>query len=227
MDITQLENLPKRESRKEYLTKKYGDLWNLKKFDHPWHRSDKNDMPWVIADRVIKKFLGKSFDKAFSYYCKLVPKHEQSEFLRDFKPGYRWEAKYILDKQKRIQLNPDRYIRKKKDIHLKSFDYKEGYYDTVTGKTISQNDMLYGKHLWNNHSDQLNSRFIYCVISGYNLSFKSKKDPLYKRLSNENKKAERTNKKLLKKERKNKKYCFLTDEELILKQQNRIQNLRI
>ena len=82
--IMNLDSLPKKESRKAYLTKKHGDMWNLHHFDHSWHRSDKNDYVWVKVKRVIKKYMGKSFDEAFSYFCTLVPKHEQSEFLKEF-----------------------------------------------------------------------------------------------------------------------------------------------
>lgn len=84
MNLEKLEELPKKESRKEYITRKYGDMWDLRRFDHPWYRSDKNDDPQVIAKRVIKKYLGKSFDDAFSYYCTLVKKHEHDEFLYEY-----------------------------------------------------------------------------------------------------------------------------------------------
>ena len=76
--LDELEKLPKRESRKAYLTRKYGDMWDLPRFDHPWYRSNKSDLAYVKAQRVIKKFFGKSFNKAFSYYCKLVQINEKN-----------------------------------------------------------------------------------------------------------------------------------------------------
>lgn len=218
MNTEKLENLPFRESRKEYITHKYGDMWNLHKFDHSWHRSDKSDYPYIKAERVIKKFLGKSFDKAFSYFCTLVPKHEQYEFLRDFKPGYRWEADYILDKQKRIQLNPNRYQRKKKSIHFRSFDYEEGYY-YVPDKKLLTNDQMLG--YWNNVHHFYPGRFITVIIKGFEKTFESKKDPEYQRLQAEKIKAEKRNQKLFKKQQAEKAYCFLT-----IKRQDEITNFK-
>ena len=80
------ENLPFKASRKEYITNKFGDMWNIHKFDHPWHRSDKTKSPWFILDNVIKKFKGDIYDNAFSYFCKLVPYYEQSKFHDYFYP---------------------------------------------------------------------------------------------------------------------------------------------
>ena len=84
------ENLPFKASRKEYITEKYGDMWNFHKFDHPWYRSDKTKSPWFILDNVIKKFKGDSFDNAFSYYCKLVKREDQKLFIEYFFPKRQW-----------------------------------------------------------------------------------------------------------------------------------------
>ena len=80
------ENLPFKASRKEYITEKYGDMWNFHKFDHPWYRSDKTKSPWFILDNVIKKFKGDTYDNAFSYFCKLVTYYEQHKFHDYFFP---------------------------------------------------------------------------------------------------------------------------------------------
>ena len=77
--MSKLNELPFRESRKEYITRKYGDMGNVKRFDNSWVRSEKSDFPWVIAKRVILHNVGKSFDKAFSYYCKQVEQYDQME----------------------------------------------------------------------------------------------------------------------------------------------------
>lgn len=217
VNLEELENLPKKESRKAYLTRKYGDMWDLPKFDHPWMRSDKSDYPYIIAERVIKKFLGKSFDKAFSYFCKLVPKHEQNEFLRKFKPRYRWEPDYIIDNQKRIQLNPNRYTRPKRPIYFRSFDYEEGYYNIVTKEIIQ------ASRRWE-YKDDIHIRVI---VKGFEKIFESKKDLEYQRLKAEKEKAIKRNERLLKEQKKNKQYCFLTDKELSEKDEDRKQNLRI
>lgn len=82
IDIDKLDKLPSRESRKMYITREFGDMWNINKFDHPWdwERSDKTKSTWFILDNVIKKFKGDAYNNAFSYYCKLVPYYEQHKF---------------------------------------------------------------------------------------------------------------------------------------------------
>ena len=84
------ENLPFKASRKEYLTEKYGDMWNIHKFDHPWYRSNKTKSPYFILDNAIKKFRGDSFDNAFSYYCKFVKREDQELFIEYFFPKRQW-----------------------------------------------------------------------------------------------------------------------------------------
>lgn len=211
IDIEKLENLPKRQSRREFLTERYGDMWDLKRFDHPWYRSDNNDLCWVKAERIIKKYMGKSFDKAFSEYCKKVEVFEQKEFLDLFKDR-RWRyADYMIDSQKRIQLNPERYQNKKYPVKFRSFDYKLGYYDTIEKEFVDSPHQY-----WRYHNSD---RYIYTVVSGFEKTFESKKDPEYQRLQAEKVKAQKRNERLLKKQKKNKQYCFLTDKEIEEKKQ--------
>ena len=89
-DLDELEFLPSHESQKEYLTRTYSWMFSLKKFDNPGRRSEKSDYPSVKAFWVINKNIGKNFDLAFRYYCKLVKKNEQSEFLYYFRDDRRW-----------------------------------------------------------------------------------------------------------------------------------------
>lgn len=186
IDIQKLSKLPQKESRKAYLTHKYGDMWNLKKFDHSWYRSESSDLPDVKARRVIKKFLGKSFDKAFSYFCTLVKIHEQKEFLRLFNDRYWYIAEYIIDNQKRIQLNPNNQKRKKKSVTFTSIDFEVGYYNIIS-KEITKSFPYYNR-----------DNYIRVILSGYEKTFKSKKDPEYKRLMAEKAKTEKRNLKLVK-----------------------------
>ncbi len=39
IDIEKLENLPQKQGRKAFLVERYGNLYSLKKFDRPYHRS--------------------------------------------------------------------------------------------------------------------------------------------------------------------------------------------
>lgn len=182
-----LEELPFKESRKAYITRKFGDMWDLTKFDHSWMRSDKNDYPDIKAERVIKKYMGKSFAKAFSEFCKLVKINEQNNFLDLFK-GRRWEyADYIIDKQGRIQLNPNRYIPRKKKVIFYSHDYKIGYRNTRTNE-IEHTDnpkefpldwkIKHGRIMTLGEAKEWNLE----IISGFKKEFKSKKDPEYRKL---------------------------------------------
>jgi hypothetical protein len=210
-----LDSLPKKESRKAYLTKKHGDMWNLHHFDHSWHRSDKNDYVWVKVKRVIKKYMGKSFDEAFSYFCTLVPKHEQSEFLKEFENAYGWyEPQYIIDDNGNIQINKNSHrYKKKKDkskesVIFYSIDYEEGWYDTITKKIYNN------KEFSRLHYDMFPTKnFIKIVICGYSKEFESKKDKEYIRLMKEKAKQKKLFDKYYKKEKRKKDYSFLTDDE--------------
>lgn len=199
IDIKKLSKLPFKESRKDYLTRKFGDMWNIAKFDHPWHDGEPSESPWKRAEWILKKNIGKSFDDAFSYYCTFVEKHEQRYFLREFQPRYWHTPDYIIDNQKRIQVNPDRYKRKKKPIVFRSFDYKEGYYHIPT-KTMRESV----------HWTEMNDNYIRVIIQGFERTFKNKKDPEYKKLMAEKAKAEKRNYKLLKEIKAEKADTFLS-----------------
>lgn len=58
--------LPFRESRKAYLTRVYGDMWNLHRFEHPWNTSKLTS--WALATRIVKAHIGEHVDLAFSTY---------------------------------------------------------------------------------------------------------------------------------------------------------------
>ena len=100
------EELPKFESRKQYLTRKVGNMYDIPNFDHPLSMRTKY---YKIRDRILHHYIGKSFDDAFSYYCKLVPKHYQHLFLEEFeRPFSRWND-WKLDENKNIVHTPYRY----------------------------------------------------------------------------------------------------------------------
>lgn len=62
---------------------------------------------YKILHRTLEKNVGKSFDLAFSYFCKLVPKKYQNLFLNEFRRRYRGETDYIIDNNGNIQVNPN------------------------------------------------------------------------------------------------------------------------
>lgn len=198
--LEQFEDAPIRMSRKEYVINRYGDMWDLRRFDHPWYRSDKTDTHWFKLGKIFKKFLGKSVDKAYSEYCKLVRFEEKEYFWKEFE-GTRWHgADYLIDSNKNIQLNPNRYKRPKKPVVFRSFDYKEDYYNPKTGEIGIKG------YYWT-------PNVIYVVVQGYEKTFESKKDPEFIRLMAEKKKLIRLNNKYLKKLSKEKQYSFMSEKE--------------
>lgn len=78
-------------------------------WDRYW-RNDRNSdyhkvndySPYVHVKRIIKLYLGKSFDEAFSRYCKLVPKYQQKVFLKEFDGKY---PDCYIDNDGNIQLS--------------------------------------------------------------------------------------------------------------------------
>lgn len=213
MDLEKLDQLPKRESRKAYLTRKYKNMYNLQKFDHPWYVSDKADSTYFIKHLVLKKYLGRSFDDAFSEYCKKVPIYKQSDFLEEFtNRKWRSNANYLVDESGNIQFNPDGFIitfqkykerYRNKPVIFTSIDYKTGYINRKTKEIVDKNDSFV-KFFPSNYKE--------IIISGYKREFESKKDPEYIRLKAEKRKQEKLLRKLNKKYRKQKEYSFKREE---------------
>lgn len=208
VNIEELEELPIKMSRKEFIVEQYGNMWDLRKFDDPWYRSDKADYYWVKLDRILKSHIGKNVDEAYSKYCKVVETYEKQYFFKEFRNNSRYNSTYTIDLNRCIQLNPDRWQKKKKSCIFRSFDFAYGYYDTKNKEYVSKLGFN-----WRYESD----RYIYCVISGFEKTFESKQNPEYKRLNAEKIKAQKLHKKALKKEAKEKEYCFLTEKEIALK----------
>ena len=104
---TKLDKLPFKENRAMNITRRFGDMYNLKKFDYPAGNSERSKDPWVIAGRVVKSYKGKQFDKAFSYYCSLVDFQYQYCFFQEFEERrwwhYKWYGYYYIDKVGNIQ----------------------------------------------------------------------------------------------------------------------------
>lgn len=180
------ENMPKRESRKYYLTKLLGDLYNSDKFDHPWYRSHNKDITSIRIDKVVKKFIGKSFDDAFSYFCKLpkITLVDQDAFIKEFyleRYGrYIFFNKYCLDECKNIILNPNYFkIKKNKEIKVKTFDFKLGWIHPRYGMIYKD----FTSSILNIDFDKLDCY----IVRGCEKTFKSRKDPEYKKFMHENK----------------------------------------
>lgn len=220
-DIDKLEELPFRENRAAYITKKYGDMWEV--FDYR-SAADKSVYPWVKARRVIKKYIGKNYGKAFSEYCGLVKQYEQSTFYDDFfKKHGTYEPEYIIDKQNRIQINKKRLKQdaerrnrgKEAGVSFISIDYRTGYMNKHTGEIIDKNEYYRKSHHWDsNLGHWVNNNYIEVVVSGFAKHFKNDKDPEYIRLMAEYRKQSALYRKMKKKQKSAKSYSFLTRDEI-------------
>lgn len=166
MNIEYLETLPFRESRKEYLTRKYNNMCDINKFDHPWTRSIYMKSPYYIAGAIANHYVGKTFDEAFSKYCMLVKSHEQHIFFREFKREDRNFADFYL-KDGIICKSPE--SRTKYPTIFTSIDFScigEGY------------NNWYKVYLHVKHPD----KYPITVISGFYKVFSGKQDYRYQRL---------------------------------------------
>lgn len=99
LDIEKLDSLPYWENRAAYLTRKHGNMYNLRRFDHPWETGHKYN-PYKIVQRIIDNNINKSFDMAFHYACTKLKKQDQWIFLREFEPKTRYwfaDSYYVED----------------------------------------------------------------------------------------------------------------------------------
>jgi len=141
LDVETLEDLPietlrvTQASKKEY----FRDLY--KKYDYRDKKSKKDISPYKLARFIIKKYLNKSFDLAFSEYCAQVQPH-QYKFFKDRFQEFQsrgWPEEFKLDKQGRIQRNEKwRSWRTKRPIFIQSDDYQTELRHKKTGHPKSQ-----------------------------------------------------------------------------------------
>jgi len=193
---------------REQHSRKYHDDW-YGKGGSDWHFVNGYG-PNTIADRVIKKFEGKTFDEAFAYYCTLVPKYQQKFFMQQFdKKSVYWRTCYMLK---------DGIIKKvprsaKKTYAFYSDDYKIGYKHKVSGKIISANEYNEGGYQrWWRKFNKLDYEKV--VISGWFKNFESSKDPRFIKLMREQEMRKKVAKRKLLLANKNRCYIFLTKDEL-------------
>lgn len=211
-DLTELQNLPKhlskleREKRNWYTAKgssfhKVGDY-----------------SPWTIVNRIIKAYVDKPFNDAFSYYCTKVPKYQQYRFLERFENKFsRWYDDYEID--------DDGIIRKvKKDtpklLHrFYSEDYESAWKNRITGHIISEDDynrLRNGYYWWmyRKHTPKVNlAEYDLVTIKGWVKEFSNTGDPEFRRLHSERKKRRGKIDRLDKKEKEKITYSFLTKAE--------------
>lgn len=211
-----IENLPYKESRKAYITRKYGDFWNLRRFDSPSYNSERSKDPFIIVDHVIKKFVGRSFDKAFRHYCSKVEARYQYIFLDELAGDIRdrWPNEYIVNEEGNIQINPEYLLKPWKcktkhvpqSVTFQSFDYQTVYVNLRTGKEQ--------KHLG---CFDRESNFGIKIVSGFYKYFEDDTSKEYLRMVRED--NHRRNLAYKRSKKYVKEYSFLTREEERLKKQ--------
>jgi len=128
-NIEKLEKLPLRESRKVYLTRKLGNMYNSLRTNHHWDYSEKTDSPWWVAQKTLAHFTDKPFDDAYSYYCKKVKYWERWPFLNILPLSeQRWSG-YFID---------DEGIIRKKDPNWAHYYKKNGVLCHTTDKNLPE-----------------------------------------------------------------------------------------
>ncbi len=147
-----------------------------------YHKTN-GEYPWTIVERIIENNIGKSFDKAFRFYCKQVPSYQQDFFLKEFDDALGWNGSrndYYADENGLIQRHKakDNY---KGPFRFESIDAVWESRHKITGKKKPE-------YTWGikNFKD---SDYESVLIKGWIKYFDSKYDPEYKRLKAEKQKV--------------------------------------
>lgn len=207
--------------------------WRHRKND--WHPI-KNIYPNKRAERLLEKYVGKCIDDAFTQFCKEVPKYQQHIFFREFDISQKWkvrgryQAKYFIDSQRRIQKYKDDDYGG--PYYFSSEDYKVELFHKDTGhpkedfEVVRSEDYPYWKILGYDYGTKhpmkpINERyraqksdFVPIVVKGFQLRFKSKDNPLLQQLIQERRKLKKRAYKAAKKAQAKKAYSFISQTEL-------------
>ena len=157
-----LDNLPKREPHRN------PDSWGYSQ--GTWRPTDGIAI-WDRVDYILRKYEGKSFDKAFSHFCRQVPVYQQSHFLDKFEPKRRYSRKpqWFVDKQGNIQEHKPK--KQPKTVVFKSLDWKTEFLHKVTKVAYKG---------WPDPNPEAD--YAWYVTKGWEQEFSSANDPKYKQL---------------------------------------------
>lgn len=240
--LDMLDNLPSREVSRD------PDRWSYHRRSD-YHRVN-GYFPHDRITRILKCYIGRPFDEAFSYYCKISPKYQQHIFLEEFKRSYRyWKASWEVDESGNIVHATD--IKKRHPVMIFSDDYKLEWKHKVTGhlmsafkeikeKTkfgtyISYGSIIgyeYGTDKWRPmplHLRYTASKddFEAVIVSGWRQILESTNDPRYIRHHAEKQKLRKKNRKLEKIAKREKQYSFLSQTELQKKKDKALDRIKI
>lgn len=157
--------------------------------------------PWKRSVRILESHVGKSFDTAFSIWCKQTPKCQQHYFLEQIDPREdcktrRWSLNwYYVDSNGIIRKRKNIFPWRKSDrkVTFKSDDYKTEPRHKVTGlpkKSLSHSEIraMFPKEKDKSYYELLklyDQQFEEVCVEGWIKTFKNAKDPEYQRLQAE------------------------------------------
>jgi hypothetical protein len=192
---TSIDNLPSKMTGYKY------NLVNnrLKKYKNwrPNHHRVGDYTPYDIARRIIKEFIGKSYDEAFCKFCSLVPKYQQDVFNdcldREMEFGKR---RFNIDEEGNLYnvKDPNEY---KGPYSITSDDYEFEWRHKITGELKP----MYSYGVNNTDYEKITTK-------GEIKYFSSKTSPEYKRYFSERLKERNRRLKHKLKEQRNKNYSF-------------------
>lgn len=206
---------------------------------HSTYHPTEGIWPYDRVKRIIKKFVGKQFDKAFSEYCSQVPIYQQHLFLQEFTEvhryyGYRFNSSYRVDKQGNIQkVKPP---KKDKRVYYYSDDYKTELRHKITNrlkpssfsaKYIKGVKTYYDYASYYPYKTSTDKDYVEVCVKGYKKAFSSHKNREYRRLISQQQKRRRKEQELKYVEMEAKAYSFLTKSEQELKKQKALDLIKI
>lgn len=208
-NIEKYENLPTKSSMRYVERGDKRDRWKWSYNSGGVYRKINNKFPWTHVERILKKYKGKSVDKAFSAYCKIVDQCQQFLFwdeLNDDKHHmrrYRYIAQYAywyVDKNKCVQRFVPKKVKHGYAIH--SHNIRWATINIHSGEEVKKHAWLY----------ENNDNYEYTVVEGEIFEFKKKGRAYNKCYAEQLSKAKRDARKE-RKQLEKKQYSFLTREE--------------
>ena len=231
IDIEYLDSLPLRESHSKGIIRRYGSLYNVAKWEG-WRNGEKHKYPWRIAEDICKRYIGQSYDEAYSKFCKKLKEYnlknpdDKSNFIECFSGGLnRWGDEEInmfkVDEDKIISWDL-RYFEEMRRWSKKSRKFKKeypvlnGYYEVIEYK-LKYNSYYLKTYIsayeYLNLNEYDKSKYESSKILREYITFDSKDDRSFKKYKQEERKLHKKLKRQEIKEKSQIKYCFLTDSE--------------
>lgn len=161
---------------------------------------------YKLIGYILDANIGKSFDLTFSYYTKKTRGMRDNHywFFNNFEGRYPY---YEVDEQGLIQKihSNHRYRQRTALKDFKSFDYREEIVHRETGEIWEPCYFKKPDYNWETK-----------VLSGYVIPMVQPNSNQWRRLTAEKNQASKRNERLLKKQKQEKEYCFLTKSEIEL-----------